>query len=84
MQLCFHVYLCNLQGSHSHWKAGKNWKSEIMFSSEGKIREFDQFEKSLGKSGNLINLTKFQWRIREFKYLQNINTICIVTFYFSK
>ena len=48
-----------------------------MFSSQGKIKEFDKFEKIMEKSGNFINLTKFQGIIREFKYLQNRNKICI-------
>ena len=36
------------QGSHSDWKSGKNWKSEITFSSQGKIMEFYNFEKNQG------------------------------------
>ena len=33
----------------SHWKSGKNWKSEIVFFSQAKIREFDKFAKNLGE-----------------------------------
>ena len=44
---CF--WYANRQGSHSHWKSRKNWKREIMFSIQGKIREFDKFEKNQGK-----------------------------------
>ena len=35
-----------LQGSHSDWKSGENGKSEITFSSQGKIREFDNLKKN--------------------------------------
>ena len=41
--------------THSDWKSRKNWKSEIMFSTQDKIREFANFEK---KSWNLLNLAK--------------------------
>ena len=50
------------QGSHSHWKSGKNWKSEILFPSQRKISEFDKFETNMGKIREFDQFDKISWK----------------------
>ena len=55
------------QGSHSDWKNWKTWKNGKAFSSQGKVREFEQTGKVREKSGkttqNTGKLRKFQKKI---------------------
>ena len=62
-----------IQGSFHTGNQGKTGKVRSCFP----VRENSRNLINLKKSANLINLTNFQGKIREFKYLQNRNKICI-------